>query len=164
MNAETRKQLLEEELLLIHHSGELPEVALHSSLHALCESADGPGLQLAEQELRLLHEATLQQYQRILLRDLQADNRKRPIFRGLQRAICNWHRLVCFSAKMNPPVPPDPLPVAHALLGYLRVELEDLQAGCPGGTVNCTAQEFFTFAQELGCAEQLPLAWEEVFS
>lgn len=164
MNTETRKHLIEEELLFIHHSGELPEVALHSSLHALCESADGPGLRLDEQELRLLHEATLQQYQRILLRDLQAANRKRSIFRGLRRAIYNWHRLVRFSAKMQPPVYPDPLPAAQALLAYLQVELEDLRAGCPSGAVNCTAQEFFIFAQELGCAERLPLAWEELFS
>ena len=42
-----RNALMEEELLLVRHSGEIPEVALHASLHFLCDDEEGPRLILS---------------------------------------------------------------------------------------------------------------------
>ncbi len=42
---------LEEELLLIENSGEIPEVAYHGSLYFLREDPDGPALNLSDEDL-----------------------------------------------------------------------------------------------------------------
>ena len=51
MISDERTLLLEEELLLVRHSGEIPEVALHASVHYLTEDPEGPGLVLADIQL-----------------------------------------------------------------------------------------------------------------
>ncbi len=80
MISDERTLLLEEELLLVRHSGEIPEVALHASVHYLTEDPEGPGLVLADEELRPLQEAALARYREIILRDLDAGNRDLSLF------------------------------------------------------------------------------------
>ena len=84
-----REYMLEEEWLLVRHSGEIPEVALHASLHFLCEDEDGPGLVLTAEEVKPLQEAALTRYQEIILRDLDVANRDLSLFRGHRRANHN---------------------------------------------------------------------------
>ena len=52
-----RLLILEEELLLVRHSGEIPEVALHSSLYYLQDDEEGPQLRLTAEEQQLLEQA-----------------------------------------------------------------------------------------------------------
>ncbi|MCI5168057.1 MAG: hypothetical protein D3903_18715, partial [Candidatus Electrothrix sp. GM3_4] len=75
MIEQNRRSIVEDELFLIRDSGELPEIAYHSSLYYLTEDQDGPGLYLNESERRLLQEAALERCQQIVLRDLVPDNR-----------------------------------------------------------------------------------------
>jgi hypothetical protein len=44
MTEQERRSIVEDELFLIRDSGELPEIAYHSSLYYLTEDQDGPRL------------------------------------------------------------------------------------------------------------------------
>jgi len=83
---------IDNEWFVVRHSGELPEVALHSSLYYLTEAEDGPKLTLAENHLRELQAAAMERYQDIILRDLLPENRNASMYRGVKRAIVNYQR------------------------------------------------------------------------
>ncbi|MHB1014801.1 MAG: hypothetical protein ACYC2W_05950, partial [Desulfurivibrionaceae bacterium] len=70
-----RESLLAEEILIVRHSGEIPEIAFHSSLYYLCEDPAGPQLTLREKELDILRQQVVARYRDILLRDLSPENR-----------------------------------------------------------------------------------------
>ena len=55
---ETRRQLIENELLMLTNAGELLELALAASLYYLQEEADGPHLSLSQEELAELAHTT----------------------------------------------------------------------------------------------------------
>ena len=150
MSHSAREALLEEELLLVRHSGEIPEVALHASLHYLCEDEDGPRLQLTPAELKLLEEAALARYQEIILRDLDVVNRDLSLFRGIRRANHNWYRFVRFSDTIGRPCGEFRLKAAEALLQYLRLELEEVGSGKRLSSINCSADALLTFALAMG--------------
>ena len=109
---------------MVRHSGEIPEVALHASLHYLCEDEDGPRFILADEELRPLQDAVLERYQEIILRDLDVANRDRSLFRGIKRALHNWYRFVRFSDTIGCPSEEFRVIAAHALMSYLQQELD----------------------------------------
>lgn len=96
-----RQELLENEWFVVRHSGEIPEIALHSALHYLTEDLNGPQLQLGIEELHSLQEAAATRYQEIIRRDLCYENHKLTIYRGIQRAIFNWHRFVAFCERQD---------------------------------------------------------------
>ena len=155
-----RELILEEELLLVRHSGEIPEVALHASLHYLCEDEDGPHFILSEDELRPLQEAALTRYREIILRDLNVANRTLSLFRGLRRAHHNWYRFVRFSDKIGTPYADFKQRAARELLLYLRQELEEVSQGIASPSINCTAAHLETFALALGLDQSLlPAGW-----
>ena len=161
MISNERAVLLEEELLLVRHSGEIPEVALHASLHYLCDDPDGPGLVLADEELRPLQEAALARYREIIRRDLDADNRDLSLFRGIDRAICNWDRYQRFSEGIGCPVEAFRREAATALLRYLEREAAEVRAGRRQPSVNCRSGDLMTFARTLGlAAPDLPAGWD----
>lgn len=145
-----RADILEEELLLVRHSGEIPEVALHSSLHFLCDDLEGPGLILSDEELTLLQHAALARYREIVLRDLDTANRDLPLFRGIRRALHNWYRLARFSNTINCSIEDFRAIAAKALLTYLRQELEEVCCGKRAPSVNCSSEALNTFAITLG--------------
>lgn len=160
MNASERKALLEEELLLVRHSGEIPEVALHTSLHYLRDDADGPGLQLTVQEIQALEAGVIARYQEIILRDLNADNRKRSLFRGIRRANHNWYRFVRFSDKIGLSYKEFQDRAAKALLNYLQTTLTECTNDNDIPAVNCLPEALLTFAIALGIdGSQLPENW-----
>lgn len=163
MNADDRQAVLEEELLIIRHSGEIPEVALHSGLHYLCEDSDGPGLQLLPSERRALETAVLERYQEIILRDLNAGNRKLPLFRGIRRAHHNWYRFVRFCDNIKCSSEEFRAVAAQTLVQYLHIAGAEQSAVNDCIVVNCTPDALLTFAIALGLDEdQLPENWRHL--
>lgn len=149
MSASERKDLLEGEWLLVRHSGEIPEVALHASLYYLCEDPEGPRLRLAEDEITPLRAAALARYEEIILRDLDPANRDRSLFRGLRRAHHNWYRMVRFGASSGWGCDQFRATAAEALLHYLEVEQREVAVGERLSSVNCSAEALLTFALAL---------------
>jgi len=86
---------------MVRHSGEIPEIALHSALYFLTEDPDGPRLQLSVQEVETLQDAAICRYQEIIRRDLCFANRALPMYRGVRRAIFNWRRFVAFCQRQD---------------------------------------------------------------
>lgn len=156
-----REYILEEEWLLVRHSGEIPEVALHGTLYYLEEDAEGPKFILSHEEVQHLQQAASARYQEIILRDLDPGNRDLPLFRGIRRANHNWYRFARFCAKESLELESFRIRVGHALTGYLEIELAEVGAGARRPSVNCTAEALRTFAQALDVdAASLPQGWE----
>lgn len=156
-----REYMLEEEWLLVRHSGEIPEVALHASFYYLGEDADGPHLVLTQEEVEYLQQAAMARYEEIILRDLNPGNRTRSLFRGVRRANHNWYRYVRFCERIPHSVETFQQAAAKALLEYLHLELAELKAGTHQASINCTVEALLTFALALGLvAASLPQGWE----
>ena len=149
---------LTEELLIVRHSGEIPEIAFHSSLYYLCEDPDGPQLTLGQQELDLLRRQVVARYREILLRDLSPENRDARIFRGLKRCIFNWERLGKFCARQAMEIEATlRQEIAEALRCFLQQETDEVRAGLRQSCLNCTREELDGFAREIGVGpEELP--------
>jgi len=96
-----RQELLEDEWLVVRHSGEIPEIALHSAFYYLTEDLNGPRLRLSVDEMQYLQEAAATRCQEIILRDLCYENRELTVYRGIRRAIFNWHRFVAFCERQD---------------------------------------------------------------
>ncbi len=151
------ESLLAEELLIVRHSGEIPEIVFHGSLYYLCEDPAGPHLTLTENELDLLRQQVVARYREILLRDLSPENRDARIYRGLKRCIFNWERLGKFCARQAMTVEDVRQEIAEALRHFLRQEADEVRAGLRQSCLNCTKEELDAFARRIGVrAEQLP--------
>ncbi|MFA7384182.1 MAG: hypothetical protein WC001_12105 [Desulfurivibrionaceae bacterium] len=159
-----RESLLAEEQLIVRHSGEIPEIAFHSSLYYLCEDPAGPQLSLTEKELTLLRQQVVARYREILLRDLSPENRDARIYRGLKRCFFNWQRLGKFCLRQAMGVEEMRREIAEALRCFLRQEADEVRAGLRRSCLNCTREELAAFARELGVLpEQLPKDLEQLF-
>ncbi len=152
------KEIVEEEVLLIRHSGEIPEIALHSSLHYLFEEDDGPGLSPGDIDLTPLKLAVVDRYRRIILRDLNPRNRDKSIYRGLARSIVNWRRLRLFIEREGVgELEPIRQETARALAAFLENEASEVFSGTRASCINCTYEELKEFAEELGLSlDELP--------
>ncbi len=157
MTEQDRRSIVEDELFLLRDSGELPEIAYHSSLYYLTEDQDGPGLFLSEGEQRLLQAAALERCQQIVLRDLLPDNRDLGIYRGPQRSIYNWQRYCRFCRRVDQRQD-DAFKerVAQALVRFIRQEVADVEEGCRESSVNCTTEDLLAFAEEVGVSSSNP--------
>lgn len=145
-----RAELLAEEALIIRHSGEIPEIAFHGSLHYLGQDPQGPGLILTDEEISLLRREALARYREIILRDLDPENRDKSIYRGLKRCICNWQRLGKFCRRQSMAVSETlRLEVALALDLFLRREEEEVRAGLRASSINCGPEELRDFLRQL---------------
>jgi hypothetical protein len=155
-----REYILEEEYLLVRHSGEIPEVALHASLYYLCEDEEGPAFILSAEELQPLHDAVLDRYREIILRDLDVANRDLSLFRGLNRAICNWRRFVRFSDQIGVSYSDFQKEAGRALVTYFQREVADIHSGVRTSSVNCSALALQTFVNALELdSKALPEGW-----
>jgi hypothetical protein len=151
MFEQERRDILEDELFLLRDSGELPEIAYHSSLYYLTQDQDGPGLVLTENEQQLLQEVALERCQEIVLRDLIPENRDRPLYRGPRRSIYNWQRYCTFCQRTGRQVDEGfRAQVSLALTGFLRRELDDVRTGQRNSSVNCAHEELLSFAEQVG--------------
>jgi len=155
--------MIAEEAFAIHHSGEMPEVALHTALYYLQEDPEGPRLELAPEDRQPLIDAVEKRYQRIVMRDLNPRYRDRSIYRGLARAIANWHRWARFCERENRNMAVHRQDVAAALLAFLAIETADVAAGRRPSSVNCSATELAAFIEALGLVpSRLPDGWQGV--
>ncbi len=152
MTPAERTQLIEDELVLLADSGELPEVAYHAALWQLCGDPHGPRLTLTEMERRQLQDEVLRRYERIILRDLTPALRDRRIWRGPQRSICNWARYLTFCQRIGrQPDEAFRVQTANALAAYLAQERDELRSGLRQcSSVNCASEELLNFAYCLG--------------
>lgn len=143
---------LEDEAWLIETSGEMPEVALHESLHHLGA--------LSPAELDCLRGAVVRAYLRLLDRDLDHDHLGQPHFRGLERAWQNWLRLGGFLGRLGWNWPEElPEQARQALARHLDAEAAALAAG--RAYASASPETVAGLARELG----LDLApWREALA
>jgi len=92
---------VEDEWYAVRHSGEIPEIALHSALHYLTEAEDGPRLTLSGKETRYLQRAAALRFREIVRRDMLRENLDQPIARGLRRSVINFERYENFLARFG---------------------------------------------------------------
>ena len=95
------QHILDDELLIIRHSGEIPEVALQGSIFFMTSDPQGPELTLGQEELKQMKEKVVERYLEMIARDLKPENRDKSIYRGLARCIVNWQRMASFCNQEN---------------------------------------------------------------
>lgn len=158
-----RQSLLEDEWLIVRHSGEIPEIALASVLYYLMEDEQGPCLILNEDEANYLKSGAEQRYLEIVFRDIQPENRDKTIYRGVKRTIYNYHRFGMFCQRRG--VEPGNIQsqVAVDLLAFLKREVDDVVSGYRSCCLNAEYAEIVDFCAELGVKEeQLPDGLREI--
>ncbi len=156
-----RAAFLEDELLMVRQSGEIPAVAFHGALHYLSVDQEGPGLVLRAAERIALAGQAQQRFREILLRDLRPENRDQPQYRGLARCAMNWERCCQFCQQEGLDVKTLRCEVALALLIFLRQEADEVMAGLRPSSLTCTAPTLGRLAAQLGlAAAELPAGWE----
>lgn len=152
-----KESILSEEAFLILHSGEIPEIAYHGSIHYLTDDNEGPGLEIEPQDLKSLKEAVVQRYRTIILRDLTPGNRDKSIYRGIKRCAANWDRLVSFSTNNGMDISSIRLDVAETLRAFLDQEIQDVSSGKRESCINCSYSELMELASSLGLSrDKLP--------
>ncbi|MEJ2057691.1 MAG: hypothetical protein P8X39_07625 [Desulfofustis sp.] len=141
--------LIENEWYAVRYSGEIPEVALHSALHHLCEDPDGPQIELSGEQRSQLLEGVCQRYLEITLRDLLPENLVTGSYRGIKRSFINWQRFTrfCRFHKLHSSVYREL--VAAALMELFKGDLTELSTIDKGRMFNCTGEELETFMQLL---------------
>jgi hypothetical protein len=148
--ADNLLEILEDEWYLVRHSGETPEIALHSAIYFLTRAKSGPRVDLSEDYLDRLKEAAVERFSEIVLRDLQHANKGTSIYRGLGRSIINYRRFCTFCARQKV----DPSEVrkraADALQKFLVAELAGIQNGKQPTIINCSYGELNDYFAELG--------------
>lgn len=161
MDRKSKQTLIAEEALMVEHSGEIPEVAYHSSLYYLTEDPEGPALRLDVNDTLLLKLAVAERYRTIILRDLKSQNRDKRIYRGLARCSVNWQRLLKFCTRENMEIETYRVEIAAGLQSFLQHELADVQSGRRSSCINCPVQEIEKLAGSLGLLKaDLPEGWQ----
>ena len=146
----TPEILLEDEWYHVRYSGEIPEVALHSSLFYLTNDPDGPGLRLEKDHIHYLHEAVLARYCEIVVRDLTPENRDLSIYRGVLRAISNWRRMKRFCQRHECSYERARMEISHQFLVFLENEIEENIQEKNLKKIDCSLDDLRSFALELG--------------
>ncbi len=144
-------------------SGEIPEVAMYSSIYYMTEDPDGPNIELHPDDVKDLKIAVIERYQEIILRDLAPENRDKGLYRGLARSVANWQRLTKFCAKENLDPGPVRSAAAKALIIFMRQETKDVMSGVRTTCINCSSSELEQLIDQLGVyCEELPGGWREI--
>jgi len=163
MTDEERMAILEEETFILRDSGEIPEIAFHSTLHYLTEDEEGPEMVLTGDELKLMQDAALFRYRKIVLRDLDPANRDLSIYRGVCRTIYNWQRMQDFCKRIERDASSFKNSVGQALVDFLVRELTDVTNGSRISSVNCTVKQLLDLAAMLDVsADSLPAGWQNL--
>lgn len=145
------------EWYVVRHSGEIPEIAFHSSLHYLTESPDGPKIILEDQQTQVLKEAAAERYREIVLRDLQHENCSSSSYRGIRRSIANFQRYRDFCRRQQFVDAGFNGEVAGSLLIFLAVEQVRVRKQGRESVVNCSFKELNAFAKVVGLVDdELP--------
>jgi hypothetical protein len=157
-----RQELLDNEWHAVRDSGEIPEVAYHSSLYYLTTDENGPRLQLSDEEIDRLLDAARCRYRDIILRDMKPENRGKSSYRGLKRSIENWRRFTVFHERYKVELLSLQQEAASALQAFLAFEIAE--GIFPSASLNCSLQELLTFARELGLLRHDLPEIEKLFS
>lgn len=143
------EDLIEDEWYHVRHSGEIPEIALHSSIHYLSEDDDGPRIQLTPADLARLHDAAGWRYREIILRDITPANRDETMYRGVLRTVSNWRRYKRFCKRHSLSTEMVKSDLAPRLLTFLQREIADVETGLRSSSINCTFEDLASLAVEL---------------
>ena len=146
----TTENLLEDEWYHVRYSGEIPEVALHSSLFYLTEDPDGPGLELEAEHIHCLHEAVVARYYEIIVRDITPENRDSSIYRGMLRAISNWRRMKRFCQRHTLSYDMTRNKISRQFQRFLENQTQQPPQEQERNTLNCSFDDLTSFALELG--------------
>ena len=145
-----RRDLIAEEAFLISRSGEIPEVALHNSLHYLVDDPEGPGFELMPAERKRLMDAVVDCYRRIILRDLTPRLRGTRVYRGIDRCIVNWARLQRFLQREGRSAENLRCEIGAALGAFCRHLQTEADAGMLHAGVAVAPAQLEAFGKELG--------------
>lgn len=155
--------LIEEEMIIVRNSGEIPEIAYHGSLYYLTKDPEGPKIELKSNDLYKLKNQVVARYKEIMLRDLTPENRDKNIYRGLKRTIVNWDRLCTFCDREDHHMEGVQKVIASALRNFLHQEMADLQNGTRKSCINCAEKTLSSFIKEIGVDPALlPKGWQEI--
>jgi len=158
-----KKSLISEEVFVVRHSGEIPEVTFHESLSYLTEDADGPGLQMKNVDAFPLKQAGVKRYRVIILRDLDPGNRDKRIYRGLARCVANWQRLLKFCTREGIDFQAIRNEAADALQKFLDTEVTDVKSKKRSSCINCCQAEVEELVKSLGISlNELPKGWQDL--
>ena len=161
MHRQDKESYLADEAFMILHSGEIPEVTLHSSLYYLTEDPEGPGLDLRPEDIFPLRQAVVKRYRTIILRDLAPENRDKRIYRGVGRCTVNWQRLLKFCSREGLDCATVRVEIAEALQKFLQQELADMQSRTRSPCINCSCTTIENLAYSLGLSPaDLPAGWQ----
>jgi len=164
MKNSRKRAYIAEEAFIVETSGEIPEVAMHSSIYYLTEDPDGPALQLVSEDILPLKQAVVKRYRKIILRDLDPSNRDKGIYRGLARCAHNWQRLLKFCAREKIAVGANRVETAGALQRFLQQEIADTESTKRTSSINCSSEVVENLAGSLGLAvADLPEGWRTLF-
>lgn len=143
-------EIIENEWYLVRHSGETPEIALHSALYFLTRAKDGPRVTLGQEHFHMLQKAAIERFSEIILRDLQHANAGTKIYRGLGRSIINYRRFSTFCLRQK--VDPGEIcrQARKALEVFLTTEMTVVRSGERPSIINCSLSELHSFSEELG--------------
>ncbi|MDA3834844.1 MAG: hypothetical protein PF495_15770, partial [Spirochaetales bacterium] len=148
----------------IKDGGEMPEVAFNSSLYYLTQDEDGPRFNLNQTDLAVLKAAVVQRFRIIVLRDLQSENRRKTIYRGLNRSYANWFRLVRYCSKERIDFSDVQPEIAEALVIFLMTELYDVCVQGAESCVNCTQANLKEYAKSLDVdLDTVVNGWRQLF-
>lgn len=143
------KSLIEDEKLIILHSGEIPEIAYHGSLYHLTEDPEGPLLKQQNIDLTPLKEAVILRYQTIIFRDINHKNREKSVYRGLARAIVNYDRLNKFAIKEGIDIQHIQQAIKKKVMEFLQQEIDELTKRNRKTCINCSLHEIKEFLHKL---------------
>jgi hypothetical protein len=147
---EERRELLDDEWLIVRNSGEIPEITYHSSLYYLGQDPDGPDLTLTEIEKQFLKDAAFERYSEIILRDIQLENFHKTIYRGVRRTIYNWHRCLAFGERQGIDCGSFRETLVAALILFLEEGSRAAGGSLPEQFLNCSFDELGDFFKDLG--------------
>ena len=163
MTPDERESILEDELLIVRNSGEIPEIALHSTLYYLTMDKEGPGISLTELEKESLYDVAEERYCEIVLRDLELANRDLRIYRGVARTIANWHRYRSFCGRIGRDCMQFKSTVAQKLIIFLGCEYEEVRSGVRESSINCDSEQLMGFMLAVGIDPQsFPQGWQVI--
>ncbi len=162
MKRTSDQHIIEDELLIIRHSGEIPEVALQGSIFFLTSDPQGPGLTLGSEELQQMKEKVVERYLEMIARDLEPENRDKSIYRGLARCIVNWQRMARFCNRESFDLEPLRIYTSNSLILFIKREKDDVGKG-KTSSINCCRFTLNGFVDELGIVpRELPTGWHEL--
>lgn len=165
MITENRVDIIDNEVLIVRNSGEIPEIALYASLYYLKDEPEGPGIVVTEEELCAFQAAALVRSREIILRDLDPDNRDLALYRGLKRTIANYRRHHDFLARIGRKDDEIKGITARALLQLLNREVKEVGSGRRVSSINCTISELVNFIDVLEVSRNLlPYGWQKLCS